>query len=102
MVVYDFNVYGIAIDPNEAYSPLIVDPDAVLSFPVSTQRFQPVRRWNTQVVYRSSIVQHPELAPGDLLNALGQALRTNPVPDCLRFPGAKALDRDDNITLRVI
>jgi len=51
MVVHDFNVNGIAIHPSKAYSPLIVDPNAVLSFSVSPQRFQPVRRWNSQVVY---------------------------------------------------
>ena len=102
MVVHDFNVNGIAIYPNEAYSPLIVDPNAVLSITFSPQRFQSVRWWNTQVVYRSSIVQHPELSPGDLLNALWQALRTNPVPDFLRFPRAEALDHGDIMTLRVI
>jgi hypothetical protein len=51
MVVHDFNVQGIAVHPDEAYSPLIVDPDALLSFSVSPQRFESVRRWNTQVAY---------------------------------------------------
>ena len=51
MVVHDFNVDGIAIDPDEAYTPLVVDPDAVLSFSVSSQCLESVRRWNTQVDY---------------------------------------------------
>ena len=51
MVVHNFNIHGIAVHPDEAYSPLIVDPDTVLSFSVSPQRFQSVRWWNTQVVY---------------------------------------------------
>jgi len=40
MVVHDFNVQGVAIHPDEADSPLIVDPDAVLSYSVSLQRFE--------------------------------------------------------------
>jgi hypothetical protein len=32
MVVHDFNVYGIAIQPDETNSPLIIGPDAVLLF----------------------------------------------------------------------
>jgi hypothetical protein len=51
MVVHDFYVNSITIHPDEANSPLIIDPDAVLSFSVSPQRFQSVRRWNTQIVY---------------------------------------------------
>ena len=102
MVVHDFNVNCIAIHPNEAYSPLIVDSDAVLSFSVSPQRFQSIRWWNTQVVYRSSIVQHPEFAPCDLLNVLWQALGARAFPDLLRLPGTKALDHGKSITLHVI
>jgi hypothetical protein len=51
MVVHDFYVNGIVIHPDKTDAPLVVDPDAVLSFPVSRQRFQSVRRWNTQAVY---------------------------------------------------
>jgi len=49
MVVHDFNVYGIAIQPNEAYSPLIVDPNAVLSFSVSPQRYGIRCHFDTEV-----------------------------------------------------
>jgi hypothetical protein len=32
MVVHDFNVNGIAVHPDEANAPLVIDPNAVLSF----------------------------------------------------------------------
>jgi hypothetical protein len=67
MVVHDFNINGITIYPDKTDSPLIVDSNTVLSLPVSTKCFQSVRQWNSQVVYRSSIVQHPELTPGDFV-----------------------------------
>ena len=40
MVVHDFNVLGVAIHPYEADSPLIVDPDAVLSTAAALQCFE--------------------------------------------------------------
>jgi hypothetical protein len=40
MVVHDFNVLGIAIHPNEADSPLIVDSNTMLSASLTPQRFE--------------------------------------------------------------
>jgi hypothetical protein len=40
MVVHDFNVHGIAIHPNKADSPPIVDPDAMLSAAAALQCFE--------------------------------------------------------------
>jgi hypothetical protein len=48
MVVYDLNVVRIALAPAKANSPLIVDPDAVLAFPIAPQGFQPVP-WQPQI-----------------------------------------------------
>lgn len=50
MAVHDFDANGIAIHPNKTDSPLIVDPNTVLFFAVSTQCLQSVRRWHAQVV----------------------------------------------------
>jgi hypothetical protein len=48
MVVYDLNVVRIALAPAKANSPLIVDPDAVLAFPIAPQGFQPIP-WQPQI-----------------------------------------------------
>ncbi len=42
MVIDDFDLIGVPIAPGEADPPLVVDPDAVLPGPVSSQRFEPV------------------------------------------------------------
>ena len=49
MVVHDFDVNGITIHPDKTDSPLIVDPNTVLSYPVSMQCLQSVRRRYAQV-----------------------------------------------------
>lgn len=50
MVINNFNLLGMAIDPNEANAPLVVDADAVLSSAVAAQSFQPIARRYTQKV----------------------------------------------------
>lgn len=42
VVIGDLNVIGVAVAPAEAHSPLVVDPDRVLPFPVMPQLFQAV------------------------------------------------------------
>lgn len=50
MVVDDFDVRCVTIAPPEANPPLVVDSDCVLSFTAAFQRFQPVSRWNPQIL----------------------------------------------------
>ena len=42
MVIDNFNVVRIAITPDEAQPPLVIDADAVLALPIALQCFQPV------------------------------------------------------------
>jgi hypothetical protein len=37
MIVYDFNIVSVPLTPTEADTPLVIDPNAVLSLPVSSQ-----------------------------------------------------------------
>jgi hypothetical protein len=48
MVVNNFDVMAMAIAPNEADPPLLIDPDGVLSLPVSPHRLQLVSRRRCQ------------------------------------------------------
>jgi hypothetical protein len=50
MVINNFNLLGMAIGPNKANTPLVVDADAVLPSSVATQSFQPVAGRYTQKV----------------------------------------------------
>jgi hypothetical protein len=52
MIIDNFNELGAAIAPLETDTPLIVDPDAVLTATIALQRFQPMPeaqfiRWNS-------------------------------------------------------
>jgi len=44
MIIDEFNLVGVAVPPNKAYAPLVVDPDAVLAEAVVSERFQHVAR----------------------------------------------------------
>jgi hypothetical protein len=53
---------------DKTYAPLIVDPDRVLSLPVSLQGFEPVAGWNAQVIEHPGLIQETKLSQGDVLN----------------------------------
>jgi hypothetical protein len=48
-VFRDFDVFGIAVSPSKADAVLVVDPDAMLPFPVAAQRFQSIARRNQEI-----------------------------------------------------
>jgi hypothetical protein len=54
----DFDVMGTVLLPRKAHPVLIVDSDTPLSLPVSGESFQPVARWDSQIVKDDCIVQH--------------------------------------------
>ena len=51
VVIDDFHVFCIAVDPPEYDAPLLVDSDAVETFQVSLERFKVVARRSPQVVH---------------------------------------------------
>lgn len=57
MIIHDRNVAGVPVAPNKADTPLIVDPNAVLSLTVSVERFQPIARRRCQVPQISGNIQ---------------------------------------------
>lgn len=64
MVVANFDIVSIPINPSEAYSPLIVDPDRMLAFPIAPQLLQPIAWRYTQVPEIVSRVNRHQLSPG--------------------------------------
>jgi len=44
MVVNDFDIVGITFMPTEAQPPLIINPDGVLPFAITLERFEPISR----------------------------------------------------------
>jgi len=48
MIVHDLHVIGVAVSPDEAQAPLVVDADTVLSGTVTAERLQLISRRRTQ------------------------------------------------------
>ena len=100
VIVDDFNGVGVPVFPDEAYPPLAVDADAVLSGPVSFENFQPVSGRNTQVVQRNGVVQDFELTHGNALDVRRQASDMHPLEQTLRPAVFIAQYHDNNVTLK--
>jgi hypothetical protein len=65
MIVGNLNLGCVFIGPDEADAVLIVDPDAVLPFPVAFQSFQTISWQGGQFFQRFCGVEHQQLAPSD-------------------------------------
>ena len=46
MIIHNLNAEEIVSFNSEADAKLVIDPNAVLSFPISVELFQAVGRWN--------------------------------------------------------
>ena len=62
---------------------LIVDSNAVLTAPPSSQSFQSVGWWNTQVHQRHRVDQHPQLPQTNSMDGAGDALDAVAVKETL-------------------
>src|SRR5579864_3472907 len=62
VVIRDFYVCWSRFGPHETNAPLIVNPDAVLSCPISNQRFKAISRWRLQVFKHRRGFEHFELS----------------------------------------
>jgi hypothetical protein len=75
MVIYDLDIFDAAVSPNETDAVFIIDPNGVLAFAVTLERFQPVARGNPEVVKFLCDVELLEFAQGYLLDVGRQARR---------------------------
>jgi len=92
MVVTDLHVGGIAIAPREAYPPLIVDTDAVLTGAIADEPLKAVPRRNAEISKTPGRVEDEQLSVSALLYVSRQPPRSLPVEDPPRLSIAKALD----------
>jgi hypothetical protein len=82
MIIHNLNVVGIPVMPNKADAPLIVDADAVLSFPVLVEGFQAISWWRRQVAQLSGNVQLPKFS---LRHSLESTKLFHPLPGMKPF-----------------
>ena len=91
MVIDDLNVVRVPLAPNEAKAPLVVDPDAVLSFAVAVQCFQAISRRRHQVSQFCGAVQLAKFPARDTLDCLKTPAR-QPMVKSPGFGGAERLN----------
>src|SRR3546814_12161772 len=73
MVVDDLDMVGASTRPYETDSPLIVDADAVLSCPITFERFQAIARRHRKVLESACVVEEAQLPQRNSLNQIGRA-----------------------------
>jgi len=89
VVVDDLDVVGVPVAPNEAETPLVVDPDTVLSRSVTVQCFQAISRRRRQVSQSCRAVQLPKLPARDVLDCL----KTPAWQPLVKSPGFRGAER---------
>jgi hypothetical protein len=68
VIVDDFDIVAMALTPDKTDSPLIIDPNRVLPFPIASQCFQLIswrRSQNAQLRRSVNLEQFPQGDPFD-------------------------------------
>jgi hypothetical protein len=91
VVVHNLYGSGVAIAPDKAQTPLIVDPDAVLPLSVASQQFKPVAWGYTQKVEAGGGMQLLQFAQGSRFH-VHQSFHALALEQGLRVATAKIED----------
>jgi hypothetical protein len=94
MIVCDLDLVCVPISEPKAYSPLIIDGDRVLTFPVSSQAVQTIARRNPEIIKARGICNvlkpHGGSSPKIRWQPFGPAIQIQ----ILRMLVRKSLDHD--------
>jgi len=91
VIINDFHILGIPIDPPKTNSPLVVDSDAILPFPIPFQGFQTVPGNSTKFVEGKNRVQVEQSFSGSSLNSL-KAKNRLVIEEVCRFSALEGCD----------
>lgn len=91
MIIHDFYVVGIAVTPNKADSPLLIDTNTVLPSSIPFERFEVIPGWRTQIAQLSGDVELAQLSLGYPFKA-EKAFHPFAAVKLLRLPRSKGLD----------
>jgi hypothetical protein len=97
MIIRDFDVLSARISPSETDPELVIDPDAVLSFPVALKSFQTISGRDAKVIQPPGDFQLPKLTPGHS-GKIGKTLYRIALGQGLRIGTAEGLDHGLIIT----
>ena len=96
VVIDDFGFERVTVAPDKTNPELIVDADAVLASPVAAQRFEPISRWNSQIVQSGGAVQDGEFAHGHAFDCDPMAYAST-FEQCAGLGIAKRADHSNTI-----
>ena len=86
MIIHDLDLMRVVGTPCEHDSPLVVHANRMLARAMSAKGLKPVARRNAQIIQRSGVVEEPQFAQCDTLDARIDALDPLPVEQRLRVP----------------
>jgi hypothetical protein len=89
MIIHDFDLFRVTLPPYKADSPLVIDPQAMLSLAIPFQGFQPVGRGKTQILQVNSGVECVQSHERSLLNVVWEVPHELACEDFLRISIAK-------------
>ena len=97
MIIDNLDVLRGALSPDETNSPLIIDSDALLPFPVAAQGLEPVSRNSGDVFQVFCVVEQPQLSARDLGNVAEPPVALA-VEQLLSVPAAEGADHTGSIS----
>jgi hypothetical protein len=93
MIVDNLNIMSVMTYPPEANAKLVVDPDAYLAGALALEHFEPVSRWDLQILDRPRCIHLAQLSQGPSLNVGRELPAQLALPDALCLP---AIERQDH------
>ena len=70
VIVHNLDLIGVAVVPNKADAPLVVDADAVLTIVVARKSLKAITGRDSQVIQVRSVMEHHQLALRPALDML--------------------------------
>jgi hypothetical protein len=93
VVVDNFDIFGSCVRPAKAYTPLIIDADAVLALSVARERLKAIPRRRLQELQRCGSLKLGELTSRNLRDG-PEALRLSSLEEPARKRAFEALYHD--------
>lgn len=102
MIINDFDIVGIAIRPTKTDTPLAIDSNAVLAFPLPFEQFEPVAGRNLQILEADCRIENPQFRQCRFLDIAWEFAGKLAIPNLFCFAVAKACDHaSKNILTRI-
>jgi len=98
MIVRHLDIVGVAFLPTEADAPLVIDANTMLAKAIARQSFQPIGRWNPQIIQALSDIELYQLAPRKAVQFGGKVAQELALKQPLGVLVTEGLDHEPIIT----